>query len=197
MPRMAIISIAALLLMPPAASIAGEHLTTTRKVNAPPGFGQACARYAWLCSNSTKGKVANHSSIDLLKSVNSSVNRSIRPTADRVKNGRSEVWSLPTDGRGDCEDYALMKYKRLLEAGFPSENLALSVVLDRKINNHVVLVARTGSGDMVLDNLTNRIKPFRSTGYTFIARQNFGKKSEWRVSLSGPLAVKLGGGPSH
>jgi predicted transglutaminase-like cysteine proteinase len=129
--------------------------------------------------------------MDLLKKVNSSVNAAVRPVQDKAQFGRREVWSLPTDGKGDCEDYVLMKYKRLVEAGFPSRNLAMSVVLDRRGNNHMVLVARTESGDMVLDNLTGRIKPFNRTGYTFIARQDFDSKSEWRVSLAGPRAARL------
>jgi predicted transglutaminase-like cysteine proteinase len=182
---------AGLLLMSTLTSFAGEQLSATRTVGAPPGFANACAKFSWLCSNSGHAKLAKSSSMTLLKKVNSSVNASVRPAKDKARFGRREVWSLPTDGRGDCEDYVLMKHKRLVEAGFPSNSLALSVVLDRKGQNHMVLVARTESGDMVLDNLTSRIKPFNRTGYTFVARQDFDNKSKWRVSLAGPRADML------
>jgi predicted transglutaminase-like cysteine proteinase len=47
----------------------------------------------------------------------------------------------------------------LLGAGFASNKLALSVVIDRRGNNHVVLLARLRSGDYVLDNLAGKVKP--------------------------------------
>lgn len=191
MPRTAIVASLLFVIASTSTSIAGEQLSATRKVGAPRGFANACAQYAWLCSNSKGGKLSDAAAMKLLTKVNSSVNAAVRPAHDKSQFGRREVWSLPTDGSGDCEDYVLMKHKRLVDAGFPSRNLAMSVVLDRSGNNHMVLVARTGAGDMVLDNLSNRIKPFNRTGYTFIARQDFNSKSQWRVSLSGPRAARL------
>lgn len=191
MPRTAIVGSLLFVIISTSSSIAGEQLSATRKVGAPRGFANACAQYAWLCSNSKGSKLSDRAALELLKKVNSSVNAAVRPAHDNTQFGHREVWSLPTDGKGDCEDYVLMKHKRLVEAGFPSRNLAMSVVLDRSGNNHMVLVARTDAGDMVLDNLSSRVKPFNRTGYTFIARQDFARKSEWRVSLAGPRAASL------
>jgi len=39
-----------------------------------------------------------------------------------------ERWSYPDDGYGDCEDYALLKRRMLIEAGWPREALLLTLV---------------------------------------------------------------------
>src|SRR5690606_19571981 len=98
---------------------------------------------------------------------------------------------LPDNGAGDCEDYALLKKKRLLESGVPASAMALAVVLDRRGNNHVVLIVRTGDDDLILDNLTSSIKSWSSTGYTFLARQSFEDKGTWKAALAGPRAQQV------
>ncbi|MGO7704614.1 transglutaminase-like cysteine peptidase, partial [Rhizobium ruizarguesonis] len=65
----------------------------------------------------------------LLQKVNRAVHGRIIPAEDRPSSRNKDVWSLPAAGRGDCEDYALQKRKDLIEAGFPSNRLALSVVI--------------------------------------------------------------------
>ncbi|WP_274628985.1 transglutaminase-like cysteine peptidase [Arvimicrobium flavum] len=179
------------LLASSAASVADNYLPSSRSVGAPAGFIDACAHYGWLCSNAGPTRGADSSQLTLLKQVNARVNSSVRPVDDLSGTGLSESWSLPTDGTGDCEDYALLKYKRLVEAGFDHGNLALSVVLDKRGNNHVVLVARMESGDVVLDSLAGSVKPWNRTGYTFVAHQGFQKKSQWKVSVAGPRARQL------
>ena len=61
-------------------------------------------------------------------------------------------------------------------------------LLDRRGNNHAVLLARLDSGDFVLDNLSGSVKAWHRTGYTFLARQNFDNKRTWKVILAGPRA---------
>jgi predicted transglutaminase-like cysteine proteinase len=78
--------------------------------------------------------------------------------------------------------------KDLIEAGFPSNRLALSVVIGPQDQNHVVLIARTNGGDYVLDNLTSTVRLWRTTGYTFLATQDFQSRTGWRVTLAGPRA---------
>jgi predicted transglutaminase-like cysteine proteinase len=81
--------------------------------------------------------------------------------------------------------------KTLLDIGFPTSKLALSVVLDRRGENHLVLIARLKSGDYVLDNLAYNVKPWQRTGYTFLASQNFNSKANWQVTLVGPRASQF------
>ncbi|KAA0699253.1 hypothetical protein DTW90_07490 [Neorhizobium sp. P12A] len=169
-------------------SFANSHLASTRSVGAPPAFVSACHRYAWLCSNRPGRAMSDNEALSLLKQVNSRVNAEVIPAEDVATSGKQDYWSLPINGRGDCEDYALLKKKELLDAGFKSDRLAMTVVLDRNGGNHSVLMARLDSGDYVLDNLGSRVKPWEDTGYTFIARQNFENQRSWQVILAGPRA---------
>ncbi|NEJ72194.1 hypothetical protein GR197_16900 [Rhizobium phaseoli] len=169
-------------------AVAGSSLPVTRSIGAPVGFGAACAKYKWLCGRMATQQLNDAAGMALLQKVNRAVNGRIIPAEDRPSSGSKDVWSLPVAGRGDCEDYALQKMKDLIEAGFPSNRLALSVVIGPHDQNHVVLIARTDGGDFVLDNLSSAVKPWRITGYTFLATQDFRSRTGWRVTLAGPRA---------
>lgn len=45
-------------------------------------------------------------------------------------------------------------------------------MLDGQGPSHAVLVVRTDWGDLVLDNLTNAVRRWDATGYTFVRVQN-------------------------
>jgi len=56
--------------------------------------------------------------------------------------------ALATDGHGDCEDYALLKRKLLLQAARPRPALLITVARDRNGDGHAVLtVKRQSQGD--------------------------------------------------
>ncbi len=174
-------------------SYAGSTLRASRAIGAPIGFPSACTRYTWLCHGNGGHEMTDDKAMPLLQKVNRQVNAGVTPATDAQTSGKSEYWSLPINNKGDCEDYALLKLKTLLGAGFASNKLALSVVIDRRGNNHVVLLARLRSGDYVLDNLAGKVKPWASTGYTFLASQNFNDRSAWQVTLAGPRADQYSG----
>lgn len=110
----------------------------------------------------------------VIQSVNLEVNRAIRPRRD----GRTDVWQV--GGRsGDCEDFALTKRDRLLRKGFPSSALLMATAYTRKGERHAVLVVRTERGDFVLDNLTNAVKPWRSTGLKMESIQSPENPRRW------------------
>ncbi|MGO7212472.1 transglutaminase-like cysteine peptidase [Rhizobium ruizarguesonis] len=169
-------------------AVAGSSLPVTRSIGAPVGFAAACAKYKWLCGRTAAQQLNDQAGTALLQKVNRAVNGRIIPAEDRPSSRNKDVWSLPAAGRGDCEDYALQKMKDLIEAGFPSNRLALSVVIGPHDQNHVVLIARTDGGDYVLDNLTSAVRLWRATGYTFLATQDFQSRTGWRVTLAGPRA---------
>ncbi|WP_416408622.1 transglutaminase-like cysteine peptidase [Agrobacterium rosae] len=172
-------------------NVSAGQLQATRSIAAPEGFSSACQRYGWLCSAKAGVKMSDSDALALVTRVNRQVNAAIRPAEDSVVYGRSNYWTLPKDGRGDCEDYAMAKTKALLDAGFPASKMAMSVVLDRGGNNHAVLMVRLSDGDYILDNMTSSIKSWDRTGYTFLARQNFSNKAAWEVILSGPRAKQF------
>lgn len=153
-------------------------------VSPPPGAVGLCGRYDWACrSGATGGQAADL--MGLADRVNRDVNRRVRPITDAAQYGREENWALPGQRGGDCEDYALEKKRALMAAGLRGDQLLLTTVLDRNGGPHAVLVLRTGSGDFVLDNLTDRIRPWGQTGYTFLRMQDPAAPQQWRALFAG------------
>ena len=168
------------------------HLTRFQAAKAPNGARDICRRYSWACSNRAGGKITSDDDIlAVARKINSRVNRKIRPVSDQRLFGVSERWTLPTSGAGDCEDYALLKLKQLIDAGVPPNRMFLAQVLSPRLRQHVVLVVRTRSGDYVLDNLTSRIKTWRKTGHTFLKMQNASNARKWDAVLLGPRARRF------
>jgi len=118
---------------------------------------------------------------DLLK-VNDWVNETIKPMTDMEHWGVVERWSLPTDGYGDCEDYVLLKRKLLIDAGWPSEALLITIVRDQKDEGHAVLTVKTDRGEFILDNQNERVLLWADSGYRFVKRQSQSDPNVW-VSL--------------
>jgi predicted transglutaminase-like cysteine proteinase len=91
--------------------------------------------------------------------INRAVDFAITPTSDEAQWGVPDHWSPPFEtlrsGRGDCEDYAIVKYLALLEAGI-SENDLKIVILKNAFPNeeHAVLAARVDGEWLILDNRT-------------------------------------------
>lgn len=163
----------------------GAFLVPQKAIHAPSGFVGLCSRYAWVCKSTASSGLTNSDKLAVAQSINRAVNREVRQIEDVDQYGREEHWALPTRRGGDCEDLVLLKKKMLIEKGVPSSALLISTVLDKNLNSHAVLVLRTAGGDMVLDNLTNRILPWNKTGYTFLKLQNPNSLSRWDAVLSG------------
>ncbi|MEO3385709.1 transglutaminase-like cysteine peptidase [Mesorhizobium sp. CAU 1741] len=104
--------------------------------------------------------------------VNNMVNTRITPRTDMEMWGVEERWSYPSDGYGDCEDYVLEKRRRLIKAGIPASNLAVTVVRQPNGDGHAVLTVNTHLGDFVLDNLEPRVLAWNETEYQFLKRQS-------------------------
>ncbi len=83
------------------------------------------------------------------------------------------------DGRGDCEDYALLKRHELMRLGWPSSALLITVVRDERGEGHAVLTARTAGGDLILDNKVNEVRLWSSTPYQFLLRQSWANPQAW------------------
>ncbi len=167
------------------------HLTRFQGGKAPLGFRTICGQYPWACSNRSQGRITGDAEIlAIARKINSHVNRTVRPVSDQAQFGVRERWTLPTSGKGDCEDYVLMKLKKLIDAGVAPNRLFMAQVLPRRNEQHVVLVVRTGKGDYVLDNLTSRVRTWQQTGYTFLKMQNARNASKWDVVLLGPMASR-------
>ena len=181
--------LAASLAAPAAAqTLAPAQPTERRLIKPPPGFTESCERYRWLCENQTAGAALaiNIDVLEIAQVINRRVNFVIASETDAENYGVSEYWTLPTNGKGDCEDFVLEKFKLLLGAGLDRRDLSMAIVLDQAGENHVVLVLRHSSGDLVLDSLSSRILLWDQTGYIFLAMQSGANKTEWEVVIDQP-----------
>ena len=118
-----------------------------------------------------------------LNRVNQQVNGAIKAKTDMDHWGVEDIWDFAEDGYGDCEDYQLVKRRRLVEAGFPRRALRMTVVIDEEGAGHAVMMARTNRGDFILDNKRNAVLPWNKTGYVYIKRE--GDQSSAWASLGG------------
>lgn len=115
---------------------------------------------------------------DLVR-VNRWVNDTIKPVTDMDQWGVVEKWSYPETGKGDCEDYVLLKRRMLMQAGWPREALLITVVRDKKGEGHAVLTVKTDKGDFVLDNQAEDVLLWMDTGYRFVKRQSQSDPNVW------------------
>src|SRR6185369_7711478 len=79
--------------------------------------------------------------------INRAVDRAISPGSDEAMWRVDDHWSAPLEtlqaGRGDCEDYAIVKYAALLQAGVSESDVKL-VILKNAFpdEDHAVLAVR-------------------------------------------------------
>jgi predicted transglutaminase-like cysteine proteinase len=119
-----------------------------------------------------------------LNRINSIVNRDVDPIGDEdhYKIYEQDIlnwWTYPDDGRGNCNDYVLMKRKLLVEAGWPKAALLMTVVIDHHGDGHLILMVRTDRGDLILDNMRDDIVTWDRTGYRFVKRQSASNPNDW------------------
>jgi predicted transglutaminase-like cysteine proteinase len=157
---------------------------------APIGWVEFCIRYKGECDtkpSAPRDVVLTPTAWDDLLKVNAWVNENIRPVTDLEHWGVVEQWDYPDDGKGDCEDYVLLKRRMLVQAGWPREALLITVVRDKKNDGHAVLTVKTDRGEFILDNQEAEILPWFKTGYRFVKRQSQSDPNVW-VALGDPPA---------
>jgi len=156
--------------------------------SVPYGWADFCRRYDGECDDgplppldvNLTPKAARE-----IERINKWVNAHIEPMSDMDHWGVVDQWDYPTDGKGDCEDYALLKRKLLMVEGFPRQALLMTVVKDTHNDGHALLTVRTNAGEFVLDNLNNEMKAWDQTGYRFVKRQSQTDPNVW-VQLGDP-----------
>lgn len=178
---MALVVAAGMLHAPQSAQATGSDsfLRAKMAIAPPSGARGLCGKYSWACAHSGSTQALTQKDLKTVQTVNRRVNRQIREVTDLSQYRKEEYWTLPHSLRGDCEDFALLKKKELIRSGIAPERLLLTTVLDTRGNSHAVLVLRADTGDYVLDNLTDRIKPWKETRYTFLRMQSPDKAGAW------------------
>lgn len=150
-------------------------------VQPPYGFVLFCDAMPYECVDGKGGDQrvpATPERLAELDAVNRAVNKAIEPATDMEIYGVSEHWTIPKT-RGDCEDYALLKRRVLIERGWPIGSLLMTVVRDEKGEGHAILTARTTQGDFILDNKVDELKIWHKTPYDFVMRQSYLNARTW------------------
>jgi len=140
----------------------------------PSGYVAFCSRDPDQCAAPSGGApvvALDSATWHTMEQVNTAWNAEVKPLEDAAHYGRVDYWTIPRDGYGDCEDYALGKRKSLVDLGLPARALRLTIARTPDGTAHTVLIAATDRGDYVLDNLRSAILPWTATNYTWIARQ--------------------------
>jgi predicted transglutaminase-like cysteine proteinase len=175
---------------------------TGSKAATPIGWTDFCNRYRGECGDDNlqpKRVSLSPETWKDLRGVNDMVNRMIEPMTDQAHWHMAEHWDFPKDGKGDCEDYALLKRKLLIERGYARQALLLTVVSrPEDEEGHAVLMVRSTKGDLILDNRRDPILYWIDTGYLFIKRQSQENQNRWVLFPSpaaDPVAVSTRSSP--
>ena len=91
--------------------------------------------------------------------INRAVDLAIGPVSDEAQWGVPDHWSAPFEtirtGRGDCEDYAIVKYAALVEAGISKDDVKIVIVRKAFPNeDHAVVAVHVDGQWLILDNRT-------------------------------------------
>ncbi|RXG91480.1 transglutaminase-like cysteine peptidase [Bradyrhizobium vignae] len=172
---------AALLILPGAPQPASAHIELGRPTLAPFSYTMFCLRYEAECRprRSFRGgpiRLTEKRWADL-REVNRTVNAAIAPERNELGLA-GETWII-NPVRGDCNDYAVSKRHELLQRGWSARVLLLGEVVVGSGEHHLVLLVRTRSGDVVLDNLTPQIKLWSSAPYRWVRVQNPADNRLW------------------
>lgn len=156
---------------------AATPMPTGALVAPPGGFIGFCARHLAECS----GSVGDPAVVALtpaarqqLDAVQAKVNAAIQWRDDP-----RHVWDYPTDGEGDCNKFALEKRRELIALGWPRDALLLTTALTEHGEPHLVLVARTSEGDLVLDSRAAPVLDWTRLPYRWLARQSPENPALW------------------
>jgi len=159
-----------------------QFIRFDRATLPPMAFTQFCLKYASDCK--PQRSLFGGDRVELnnmrwaeLENINRTVNSSIHPV--RNEDGLAgEKWLLGPV-RGDCNDYAVTKRHQLIARGWPTRTVLLSEVVTVSGEHHLVTIVRTNGGDLVLDNLTDRILPWSRTPYRWVRIQTPKNPNYW------------------
>jgi len=168
-----------------------SYMAVYNETLPPFGFVEFCNFIPEDCGG-TMGEavrvVMNDDRWNDLKTINNFANTTVEPVSDMKLYNVVEHWTYPKN-QGDCEDYVLLKRKKLMMMGWPAEALLITVLRDENNEGHAVLTVSTDQGDFILDNRVDEILPWTETDYTYYKRQSQTDPRRW-VSLRPESSTK-------
>ena len=165
-----------------ASAIKSSYMRVHGQALPPYGFVQFCQRSPAECAQNEQRDFSRFDATPIhlreLDQINRQINAAIAPVTDQQLYGHEEYWTLPV-AQGDCEDYVLLKRKRLMAHGWPASALLITVVRDEQGDGHAVLTVRTRQGDFVLDNKLDEVRLWNQTAYQYLMRQSYLSPTLW------------------
>jgi predicted transglutaminase-like cysteine proteinase len=155
---------------------AAAPMPTGALVVPPGGFIGFCAKHLPECTATGGPAVVELDAArrQQLEAVQARVNAAIQWRDDPA-----HVWDYPTNGAGDCNKFALEKRRELIALGWPAGALLLTTAMTEHDEAHLVLVARTSDGDLVLDSRLAPVVDWTRLPYRWVARQSDANPSLW------------------
>jgi predicted transglutaminase-like cysteine proteinase len=159
------------------AAVAGPTCTPLElqvwRIETPPTqYTAFCAREPAACALDGAPILDWDATKDTLSEINILVNTTIRSDSDMACYGLEELWTFPEKGWGDCEDFALLKRRELVEMGLPSAAFTMAIVHHEvRLFPHAVLVAETTAGSFVLDQLHDDVLCWDALPYRWERRE--------------------------
>ena len=173
-----------------------RNMATFGTTSMQVGYYEYCRRYRDRCARAPAGtmiELTRAAWSDIVR-VNTKVN-TIKALTDMEIYGVEEFWEYPTTA-ADCEDYALLKRKRLNEMGYPLGALLLTTARDAQGGGHAVLTVVTSLGDFILDNLEQKVLLWSEARIYFLKRQSQRDLNQW-VSLMNEDDLLISSGNNH
>jgi predicted transglutaminase-like cysteine proteinase len=175
------------------------------RMAAEDGAVEACARAAGACPSRKVGawlallrSLEDQPRSQQVRAVNSFVNGwPYQPDSENW--GRSDYWATPLEffrRSGDCEDYAIAKYRSLRRLGWPADRLRLVVVQDvTRGLPHAVLAAYLGDAVLILDNLSDVVLSQERIAH-YVPYYSINETARWAHTARDALVVTAGPGSS-
>lgn len=144
-------------------------------LSAPPtAYREFCQRHPSDCDlGGPDTVVADGAVATLLERINREVNAQVRFEPDLERSGEEDRWDYPCAGKGDCEDIALEKRRRLVAAGLPRGAFTMAIAHHRaSFFSHAVLLAQTARGTFVLNGLGDALLCWDRVPFNFETREH-------------------------
>jgi predicted transglutaminase-like cysteine proteinase len=163
-----------------------------------PPYADFCKRNARECDLSGQNILKHNEKLAMeLQRINEEVNDDILFTLDPDLYEEEEYWSYPILGKGDCEDNALEKRRRLVAMGYPRGALRMATAFHENLYYaHALLLVETDKGTFALDQDNEKVVIWHQAPYIYEARETVDGKWE-RFYQEWKLGFKLIHYPGH
>lgn len=131
---------------------------------------------------------ANTNEFSVLQNVNTEFNRSHRY---QIPADQSHWKVLKAGESGECSDFALSKYFKLIGMGYSPKSLHLMMLPETSWRSaHLVLVVTISTGEnVVLDNMQSGLYSWNPKEYTWYAEWEVTRNTRHIVKVNGKTAI--------